>query len=286
MRIGNDAESRTLVATKGLANFKPALPDPTEFQQLQTLVHQSCGVVITDDKRALIAARLNQRLRHHRLDTYRDYLQLLEQPHYQAERSLAIDLLVAKETYFFREHRHFEYLGQWLANHQGPVRLWSAACSSGEEAYSLAMVASEHAATDHWEVLASDVSTRMLSLAQAGIYDIAQARYFPEGWLERHGLCGIGQMVGRLRMSACLRQRLTLKTINLIHPLPDDLGHFHAIFLRNLLMYVDSEHKPSLLKDIVARLHPGGLLFIGHAESIHELALPLRPILPSVFERL
>lgn len=286
MRIGNDAESRTLVAAKGLTNFKPALPDPTEFQQLQTLVRQSCGIVIADDKRALIAGSLNRRLRHHRLNTYRDYLHLLEQPHYQAERSLAIDLLIAKETYFFREHRHFEYLGQWLEKHQGPVRLWSAACSSGEEAYSLAMVAREYASTEHWEVLASDVSPRMLSLAQAGIYDIAQARYFPEGWLQRHSLCGIGEMAGRLRMNACLRQQVTFKTINLICPLPEDLGRFHAIFLRNLLMHVDNKHKPSLLRNVVAQLHPGGLLFVGHAESIHELALPLRPILPSVFERL
>ena len=93
-------------------------------------------------------------------------------------------------------------------------------------------------------------------------------------------------MAGRLRMNACLRQQVTFKTINLICPLPEDLGRFHAIFLRNLLMHVDNKHKPSLLRNVVAQLHPGGLLFVGHAESIHELALPLRPILPSVFERL
>ncbi|MDD2048872.1 CheR family methyltransferase [Pseudomonas putida] len=263
----------------------PALNE-IQFLELQSLVEQASGVVLSADRRVVIAARLARRLRHCQLATFADYLHLLTLPEQHAERQRVVELLVAKETYFFREHRHFEFLAHWLAEHPAPARLWSAACASGEEAYSLAMVASEHAANDNWRILASDMSPGMLGLAREGIYDIAQARYFPQGWLQRYCQCGVGEMAGRLQIQSALRERVSLRQINLIQALPDDLGVFDAILLRNLLSCFSQDDKQRVVERLLARLRPGGLLLIGHSESIHGLDLPLRPILPSVFEHL
>ncbi|QYX46678.1 protein-glutamate O-methyltransferase CheR [Pseudomonas tussilaginis] len=263
----------------------PALND-AQFLELQSLVERASGVILLSERRAVIAARLARRLRHYKLATFSDYLLLLARPDQGVERQRVIELLVAKETYFFREHPHFEFLAHWLATKTGPVQLWSAACASGEEAYSLAMVASEHARNDNWHVLASDISPDMLERTRHGIYDIAQARYFPEGWLQRYCQWGIGEMAGRLQVQTSLRERVSVRQINLIRPLPDDLGVFDVIVLRNLLSYFSQDDKQQVVQRLLTRLRPGGLLLIGHSESIHGLDLPIRPILPSVFERL
>ncbi|MEG0859324.1 MAG: protein-glutamate O-methyltransferase CheR [Pseudomonas sp.] len=257
-----------------------------QFLELQSLVERASGVILLPERRTIIAVRLARRLRHLQLASFSDYLQLLALPEQHAERHQVVELLVVKETYFFREHRHFEFLADWLSESPAPVRLWSAACSSGEEAYSLAMVASEHACNDNWRIVASDLSAGMLERARNGIYDITQARYFPEGWLQRYCQCGTGEMAGRLQVQRALRERVNWRQINLIQPIPDDLGVFDAIVLRNLLSCFSQDDKQRVVHRLLTRLRPGGLLLIGHSESIHGLDLPIRPVLPSVFERL
>lgn len=261
----------------------PTLGD-SEFRQLQKMMAEASGIQLADNKRPLVAGRLMKRLRHYRLGSFREYLQLIEQPQYRQEKRLVIDLLTTNETYFFREHPHFDFLGQWAARQRGSLRLWSAACSSGEEPYSIAMVLSEHAATKDWSITGSDLSLSVLKKAQDGIYDLAQAKYFPEGWLQRYCLSGIGDMSGRFRVQAALRERLTLREVNLVQPLAEDLGPFDAIFLRNVLIYFDGDEKKRILQRVIGQLRPGGLLFIGHAESIHGLQLPVRLVQPSVYE--
>lgn len=263
----------------------PALNE-RQFLELQSLVERACGVILLPARQAVIAARLARRLRHFQLPGFSQYLRLLAQPDQLAERQQVVELLVPKETYFFREHPHFEFLADWLSKSHAPVRLWSAACSSGEEAYSLAMIASEAARSDTWSILGSDISPVMLKLAHEGIYDIAQARYFPQGWLQRYCQCGIGATVGRLQVQTTLRERVSWRQLNLLQPLPDDLGVFDVIFLRNLLSYFSQDDKQLVVRRLLTRLRPGGLLLIGHSENIHGLDLPIRPILPSIYERL
>ncbi|MBM3108319.1 protein-glutamate O-methyltransferase CheR [Pseudomonas sp. V1] len=263
----------------------PALNE-RQFLELQSLVERACGVILLPARQAVIAARLARRLRHFQLPGFSQYLHVLAQPDQSAERQQVVELLVPKETYFFREHPHFEFLADWLSKSAAPVRLWSAACSSGEEAYSLAMIASEAVRSENWSVLGSDISPLMLKLARKGIYDIAQARYFPQGWLQRYCQYGIGATVGRLQVQAALRERVSWRQINLIQPMPDDLGVFDVIFLRNLLSYFSQDDKQLVVQRLLTRLRPGGLLLIGHSENIHGFDLPIRLILPSVFERL
>ncbi|MCV4342543.1 CheR family methyltransferase [Pseudomonas capsici] len=261
----------------------PTLGD-AEFLHLQKLMADASGIQLAQNKRPLVAGRLMKRLRYYQLGSYTEYLQMLEQPMYRQERRLVVDLLTTNETYFFRENPHFEFLGRWLAKRRGPIRLWSAACSSGEEPYTLAMVLSESATTQDWSIMASDLSLSMLQKAHEGIYDLSQAKYFPEGWMQRYCLKGIEDMSGRFRVKAALRDRITLQEVNIVQPLAEDVGMFDVIFLRNVLIYFDNEEKKRIVQRLVCQLRPGGLLFIGHAESIHGFDLPVRLVRPSVYE--
>jgi chemotaxis protein methyltransferase CheR len=263
----------------------PAL-DEHDFLRLQRLMADASGIHMTPNKRPLVAGRLLKRLRHYSLDSYADYLELLDQPQHQKERRLVVDLLTTNETYFFREHPHFDFFGTWLHQRKGPLRIWSAACSSGEEPYSLAMTACECAATPEWSILGSDLSQSMLQRAREGIYNMTQAKYFPKNWLERHCLRGVDNMDGLFRVQASLRSRVELREINIIQPLPENLGQFDAIFLRNVLIYFNNEEKQRIIQRLLPQLKPNGLFVIGHAESIHGFDLPLRLLNPSVYEYL
>jgi chemotaxis protein methyltransferase CheR len=262
----------------------PVLGD-REFKHLQALMAEVSGIRMSEHKRPLMAGRLMRRLRVLGLSSYSDYLALLSDSKQQEERRLVIDLLTTNETYFFREPQHFSFLTNWLGGQQGPLRLWSAACSSGEEPYSLAMVLAEHARHEDWSILASDLSLRMLERARAAVYEMQEAKEFPAGWLQRHCLRGIGEYEGKFRMAPALRARVTLREINLMRPLPEDADGFDLIFLRNVLIYFAPEDKRAIVERLLERLRPGGLLFIGHAESLHGLGLPLRTVAPSVYRQ-
>ena len=266
------------------ASNLPKLSDH-DFRRLQQMMQEASGIVMAEQKRTLMAGRLMCRLRSLELTSYADYLRLLEDPQQQEERRKVIDLLTTNETYFFREPQHFQVLGDWLAQQRGPLKLWSAASSSGEEAYSMAMTACERAKGD-WSIFASDLSRRVLDQARQGTYKLEQAQKFPPGWLERHCLRGIGDSDGLFRVGQPLRQRVSFAEVNLTRPLPQELGPFDVIFLRNVLIYFAADEKRAIVTRLVERLRPGGLLFIGHAESLHGLNLPLRNVRPSVFERL
>lgn len=262
----------------------PALGD-REFRVLQTLMAEVSGIQMSEGKRPLIAGRLMRRLRTLGLATYADYLTLIDRPDQEQERRLVVDLLTTNETYFFREPEHFTFFAKWLGSHNGPVRLWSAACSSGEEPFTLAMVLAEHARTDDWSILASDLSQTVLAKAREAIYPLEQASDFPAGWLQRYCLRGTGEHEGKLRMSRELRERVKLRELNLMRPLPGNLGMQDVIFLRNVLIYFSPQDKRAIVARLLEKLRPGGLLFIGHAESLHGMGLPLAAVSPSVLRR-
>jgi chemotaxis protein methyltransferase CheR len=188
-----------------------------------------------------------------------------------AESQLAMDLLTTNETRFFREPRHFEALAAMLREHAGaePVRLWSAACSSGEEPYTMAMVAARHCA-GNWQVLASDVSSRALATASAGIYPMARAEGIPQDLLRQYCLKGVGERQGTFAIEPELARNVRFLSHNLVHD-QADLGEFHAIFLRNVMIYFDAPTKAQVVEAVCRHLRPGGVLFIGHSESLGPL---------------
>ena len=228
-----------------------------DFNIISHLMADISGIQMAAHKRALVSGRLMKRLRILQLDSFSDYVALLKNPQQQEERRIAVDLLTTNETFFFREKPHFDLLLKLLKQHpRRPLRLWSAACSSGEEVYSLAMTLNEGLEQGtHWEIIGSDLCRQALDKAKQAIYPLQRTENLPTEWL------------------------------NLNIPLPPTLGCFDIIFLRNMLIYFDPKTKQQILERIIAQLKPGGLLFVGHSEGLHSINLPVTSYAPAVYRK-
>jgi chemotaxis protein methyltransferase CheR len=164
------------------------------------------------------------------------------------------------------------------------VHIWSAACSSGEEPYSIAMTLLDKRPAGDWELWASDLSARVLAQARRGVYAQQRIDDLPASYLKRFCMRGTGKFEGKLRVSEEVRKRLHLFTHNLLHD-ARALGGFDVVFLRNVLIYFDTEKKNTLMARVLTTLNRGGLLFIGHAESLQGITHPLRRVERAVFEK-
>jgi len=258
-----------------------------EFARFQDFIFREAGITLGDNKRALVSGRLDKRLRHYRLGSFSEYLRLLDSGREPQERQHAIDLLTTNETYFFREPTHFQLLRECAqqARRQGrSLRVWSAACSSGEEPYSIAMVLDEELGTGRWEVLGTDICTRMLSKARRGHYPEIRASHLPDALRRRYCLKGLGPQAGTLLVERSLRQQVQFEQVNLCRPLPA-LGSFDLIFLRNVMIYFNLETKRQVVARLTGQLRPGGLLLVGHSETLNDISDALQAVRPSVYRK-
>ena len=254
-----------------------------EFQDFQAFVHEQLGIHLHAGKKALVSGRLSKRLQHFQLSSFAAYFELIHSAQGQGERQVCIDLLTTNETYFFREPKHFEWLRQHAAaaSGQAPLRVWSAASSSGDEAYSIAMVLAAHCAQP-WQVLGSDISSRMLESARRAHYSMARARSIPPDYLKRFCLRGTGTQEGTFLVRRELREQVDFLQLNLNTTLPS-LGQFDIIFLRNVMIYFDTATKQQVVQRLLNHLKPGGHLCIGHSESLNDLVHPLVAVAPAIF---
>jgi chemotaxis protein methyltransferase CheR len=257
-----------------------------EFTWIRNWLHDETGIDLKPGRETLVAGRLERRLRHHGLATYSEYIRLLLEPGHDTEVSLAVDLLTTNETSFFREQRHFDRLPAMLppVGTGRPIRIWSAASSTGEEAYSIALTLMAELRGRTWEVLGTDVSGRVLEVARRGLYPIEAADRIPPPLLRAHCLRGRGEYEGFLAMGGEVRSHATFRYANLTR-LDDDLGEFDVVFLRNVMIYFNPETKTGLLERVARMLHPGGYLLIGHAESLNGLRVPFDAVAPSIYRR-
>lgn len=258
-----------------------------EFSQFQQLIHQLAGIHLSPAKKALVSGRLAKRLNQHRLGSYAEYFKLLTGSQDKGELQMAVDLLTTNETYFFREPRHFDFLRhKILAAHKPgrPFRVWSAACSSGEEPYSIAMVLSDLLGDGQWEVVASDISTRVLEKARTGHYPLERTSGISREHLSRYCLKGVGSQHGTLLVERGLRNRVNFMQVNLNQPLPA-LGEFDLIFLRNVMIYFDLETKRQVVKRMLPLLRSGGHFLIGHSESLNGVVDSLQAIAPAIYRK-
>jgi len=260
-----------------------------EFDRLRRFFEKASGIRLSDSKRELVCGRLAKRLRHLSLTAYRDYIAWIEQPANAEERQTAIDLLTTNETHFFREPKHFERLRSEIRARlqkglNGPMRIWSAACSSGEEPYSLAMTLAELLGDRPWQVVASDLSTKVLADAQRGIYARQRADEVPRELAVRYLLEGYDECEGLYRIDPSLSKRVSFMQLNLMEPLPR-MDAFDFIFLRNVLIYFDVAAKQRIVESVVTRLKPGGLLFIGHSETLGGVTDVVHQVVPTVYQR-
>jgi chemotaxis protein methyltransferase CheR len=263
----------------------PTITD-REFAQFQRFMYGAAGITLPDTKKALVTARLAKRLTAHRLSSYGEYLRLLSDSASSAELQTAVDLLTTNETYFFREPKHFEFLRRQVTCERaaGAVfRVWSAAGSSGEEAYSIAMVL-EDCIPGRWEVMGSDISARVLERARSAHYSMERIANFPAGYLQRFCLKGRAAQAGTLLIERRLRARVRFQRINLNENLPQ-IGSFDIVFLRNVLIYFDTATKRSVVARILSVLKPGGYLLIGHSDSLTEVNVALELIAPAIYRK-
>lgn len=258
-----------------------------EYNKIRHFLYSTVGIQLGANKQSLVTSRLQKRLRHYQLDNFTDYLTLLEEGEDSNELQIFINLLTTNETFFFREIKHFDFLRQTIfPNYKGhhPFRIWSAASSSGEEPYSIAMELAEYFQTRAWELLGSDVSTKMLSKAAKGHYSVERTDGIPTYYLKKYCLKGKGPYQGTLLIDTNLRERVEFRQINLIEPLPD-IGRFDVVFLRNILIYFDADKKKVILDKIFNVINPGGYLFIGHTESIKLLNEKFEYIAPAIYRK-
>ncbi|MBI5256511.1 MAG: protein-glutamate O-methyltransferase CheR [Burkholderiales bacterium] len=256
-----------------------------EFGRFQRFIYDAAGITLSSAKQALVAGRLGKRLTHHQLDSYEAYFQLITSDQHADERQLALDLLTTHETYFFREIKHFEFLrAQALAARERgqPLRVWSAASSSGEEAYSMAMVLVDCLGDAPWEVLGTDISASMIANAARGLYSMERARHVPPDYLRRFCLKGTGPYAGRLLIDPQVRSRVRFARANLNEALPD-LGLFDLVFLRNVMIYFNDETKRGVVSRVSATIKPGRHLCIGHSESLNHISGELEQVAASIY---
>jgi chemotaxis protein methyltransferase CheR len=256
-----------------------------EFVRFQRLVLQATGITLSDQKKALVVGRLGSRLRHRKAESFSAYYNILQDPCEADELQAAIDLITTNETSFFRESDHFKVLENYIHSLRPvpfPFRVWSAASSSGEEAYTIAMVLADLLGSADWQVVGTDISTRVLERARKGLYPMERAATIPQEFLRRFCLKGQDRHEGLFLMSRQIRDRVTFLQANLCRDLPR-LGPFDVAFLRNVLIYFEVTQKRRAVEAVMAQLKPGGLLIVGHSESLTGISDGLVALRPTVY---
>jgi chemotaxis protein methyltransferase CheR len=260
-----------------------------DFNRIREHLRRETGVRFEDKKRTLFRSRLAKRLRILGITSYAEYADfLIKHDPEQTELGIALNLVTTNLTSFFREAHHFEYLAETLIpeilatpGRERTIRIWSCACSTGAEPYTLAIVLRE-ALKDHpdWDIkiLASDINTEVLAYAERGIYSAEEVRGVPEPLLRRHYQRGNGQRAGHYRIHPETRRLVTFRQVNLLRPWPDFHSPFDGIFCRNVLIYFSAEDQERVITEFAAKLRLGGALFLGHSESV--------PAGHALFERL
>jgi len=257
------------------------------------------GIILPDGKSAMVEQRLRRRV----LDTGQkctdDYLQALMTGQLgEAEMELAIDLITTNTTSFFRESAHFDYLidvilPRILAESVSAtprLKLWSAACSEGAEAFTLAMVladAQRSGLSFDWGVLGTDISRSMVKKARAAIYAADQVSTIASDLQHRYIMVPINPTGrGQVRIVPELRQKVRFQQMNLMDPTYPIDRDVDVIFMRNVLIYFNAEDRAHVVRRLISHLRPGGYLFVGHSEGMSVRAEGLERLRPTIFRKL
>jgi len=260
-----------------------------DFQHLSSLVRQRFGLVLEPSKEQMVTARLSKRLRELNYSSFSEYYRHVTSDASGAALKDMVDALTTKFTSFFREPEHFDLL-RTVAGEQGrlePMRVWSAACATGEEPYSIAITLLEtlgQPPAREIEILASDVSRRALERAAEGLYQAEQVATVPKLLARKYFLKGEGKWSGWFRVKPEVRRLIEFRQINLMDPLPAQ-PPFSVIFCRNVMIYFDRDGQESVVNRLVPFIEPNGHLFIGHAEGLAGVRHPLRYLQPAVYKR-
>lgn len=264
------------------------------FQRIATYITSELGIKMPDSKITMVQSRLLRRARELRLeslDAYSDYFFATSSAD---ERQRLINIMTTNKTDFFREPEHFAYLERValpalrLRNRSQSTRInvWSAACSSGQEPYTLAMILNEYASKNSgvdFAILGTDISTKVLDEARKGIYEASLARPIPAPMREKYVLDSKDPASGLVRISAALRSKVSFHQLNLMNDDYRIRDMFDIVFCRNVLIYFDHPTQESVIRKICRNINPGGYLFAGHSESLSGMDIPAVKVHTAVF---
>lgn len=261
-----------------------------DFRFIADLVHERTGIVLADHKQDMVYARIARRLRSLRMTTFKDYCNLLQSELGKDEMANFVNALTTNLTSFFREAHHFVHLRDKVlkplaaSSTDKRLRLWSSACSSGAEPYSIAMTCFE-AIPDiaRWDIkiLATDIDTGMLAKSKAGEYPETEVELVPEALRNKYTV-PLGN--GKVGMHECLKSIITFKQLNLIHDWPFK-GPFDAAFCRNVVIYFNKDTQKQLFAQMADRIKPKGWLYIGHSETLHNISDRFELIGKTIYQR-
>jgi chemotaxis protein methyltransferase CheR len=267
------------------------------FAKYRDLIYREAGIALTDQKKSLLVSRLAGRLRELGLASFAEYYRLVEDPAAIEERGRLLDRICTNETHFFRDPRQFLFLNDQIfprleaeAERTGRkrVRAWSAACSTGEEPYSIAMaMLHRFPAATGWqvEVVATDLSNKVLAVARAALWPIDKAEDIPPHYRKEFMLRGTGSQMGKMKAGPEIRGVVSFTRMNLNDPVYSVGGIFDVIFCRNVLIYFDKESKAKVVDRLMTHLAPDGCLFLGYAETTTTITDRLVSVGPNVYAR-
>lgn len=275
-----------------LPPVRPSTPLETgisdrDFQRVQSLIRRQAGIVLSAQKRDMVSRRLGKRLRTLGLQDLGAYMDRLEGGD-QAELQEFRNALTTNLTAFFREPHHFQVLKDYFASHgRGHTyRVWSAACSTGEEPYSIAMSAIEHFGSLHppVRILATDLDTEVLAHARAGIYAEERIQSLGRERKRAFFLRGQGEFEGKVRVQAPLKSLVQFRAFNLLSEIYEIRPEVDVVFLRNVMIYFDRDAQRQILRRMRQLIRPDGLLIIGHSENLFHCSELFRSLGQTVYQ--
>jgi chemotaxis protein methyltransferase CheR len=278
-----------MISAPPTATLSATGPEPTDrdLAAIIRLVYEHSGITLHAGKRQLVTARLQKRVRAGGFGSFAAYLRHVQDDASGTAMTALLDSIATNHTHFFRESRHFDFLAERMpeiaARRRGTVEGWCAACATGEEPYTILMRLHE-ARHEDVRLLASDISTKALATARAGVYRLDKIGDVPMPLLRTYFEKGLGEQAGLARVRAAIRRHIEFRALNLLE-VPSLGRTFDFIFCRNVMIYFDKAVQQRVVTMLERHLVRGGYLFIAHSESLTGITHGLQPVIPSVFRK-
>ena len=267
-----------------------------DFTKLSNFIYVNYGIKLPISKKIMLQSRLTSRLKINGMKSYAEYTKyVLSGEASESEIVHMIDLVSTNKTDFYRESAHFDFMKEvvlpdfLVADSRQPLKIWSSASSSGEEAYTIAMVISEFIENNRkidFEILGTDISARILEKAKLGIYPMDRVDVIPLSQKKKYLLRSKDQENPMVRIVPSLRAKARFQRLNLMDTSYNVPKDFDIIFCRNVLIYFDRETQEKVINKLCMHLKPGGYFFLGHSESISGIDVPLKPLKPTMFVKI
>jgi chemotaxis protein methyltransferase CheR len=267
------------------------------FEQFKVFIETNLGIKIPPSKKVMLESRLAKRLRALKIETYEEYCDYVFSPEgLEGEVQQLIDTVTTNETDFFRESHHYDVLTNQilpeflLEQNLDELNIWSVAAATGQEAYSLAMVMEEFAKTKNrpfrYRILGTDISEKVLRIAESGIYTERQADKIPLSLKRSYCLRSRDPDQKTIRFKPEIRDKIAFRRLNLMDDSYPIRKKYQIVFCRNVFIYFDRATQKKVLERIYSHMAPGGYLFMGHSENIGNAQLPLRNVASAVYRNI